>query len=197
MIINVTKCHKSSQVLLFSVQTQNSDNMKENGFHFFQFTTMKKGEKQQVQKFHLMNFIDFFRKYMIIVMPSTSAGGFLFGNRWAGASPAASDPVISNTQLFHVHLSSQSASVVWIHDFIPVAFWIPLIPFSSSCGSVCAVPAPLIYPPPFVFHANSIQTIPGLSPRLLNSDYLSPGLLPQLSWAPFPTLLTPAQTPLP
>ena len=84
MIINVTKCHKSSQVLLFSVQTQNSDNMKENGFQFFQFTTMKKGEKQQVQKFHLMNFIDFFRKYMIIVMPSTSAGGFLFGNRWTG-----------------------------------------------------------------------------------------------------------------
>lgn len=35
----------------------------------------------------------------------------------AGASPAASDPVISNTQLVHIHLSSQSASVVWICDF--------------------------------------------------------------------------------
>lgn len=35
---------------------------------------MKKGEKQQIHK----SFIDFFRKYMIIVMPSTSAKGFLF-----------------------------------------------------------------------------------------------------------------------
>lgn len=123
---------------------------------------------------------------------------------WAGPEPVQLHLILS----FQTLSSSTSTSQVSLRlsfeyvTLIPVAVWIPLIPFSSSCGSVCPVPAPLIYPPPFVFYANSTQTIPGLSPHLLNPDYLSPGLLPQLSsaqlsWAPFPTLLTPAQTPLP
>lgn len=104
---------------------------------------------------------------------------------WAGPEPVQLHLILS----FQTLSSSTSTSQVSLRlsfeyvTLIPVAVWIPLIPFSSSCGSVCPVPAPLIYPPPFVFYANSTQTIPGLSPHLLNSDYLSPGLLPQLSSA--------------
>lgn len=107
---------------------------------------------------------------------------------WAGPEPVQLHLILS----FQTLSSSTSTSQVSLRlsfeyvTLIPVAFWIPLIQFSSSCGSVCPVPAPLIYPPPFVFYAQLNSNNPWTQP--------SPAQLwLPLPWTPASAQLSSAQ----